>query len=143
MTPEENKTVLRRLFDEALNTRKYELAAQFLTPDFIRHDVFRVFPDRSGPNGVNEHMSLLNAAIPDLKVDIVDILSEGDRVCIRYVGTGTHTGELLGRPATGKPVRLEGVNIYRMADGKVAETWQFMDGLGFLRLIDAIPPEYK
>ncbi|NUQ72518.1 MAG: ester cyclase [Polyangiaceae bacterium] len=139
MTPEENKAVLRRMFDESLNTQNYEIAAQFLTSDFVRHDVFKVFPDRSGQNGVKEYMSLLRAAIPDLRVDIVDILAEGDRVCVRYLGQGTHVGELLGRPGTGKPVRLEGVNVYRMVDGKIAETWQYMDGLGFLRLIGALP----
>jgi predicted ester cyclase len=141
MSPEENKAVIIKLYNDVLGRREFHLASQFLTPDFKRHDVGKLFPDRSGSGGAEEHMLMLHAAIPDLRVEVIDAFAGDDRVCVRYHAYGTHKGDLLGRPGTGNPVRWEGVIVYRMVDGKVAETWQYADALGFLRQIGATPLE--
>lgn len=141
MTPEENKKIIATFYQDVFNRRNFHLAPQFLAPDFRRHDIAQLFPDRFGTDGAKEQMAALIAGIPDLQMDDVDVFADGDRVCVRYIARGTHTGELLGRPGTGRPVRWEGVNIYRMVDGKIAETWQYADAVSFLRQIGAMPPE--
>lgn len=142
MTPEENKAIIMKLFDEVINTHNFHLASQYLTPEFKRFDLCRLFPDRAGLNAVNEHMSMWTTGVPDLIVEPVHVFAGEDCVCVRYLAQGTHTGEILGKPGTGKRLRLEGVNIYRLVDGKVAETWQYLDGLSLLRQIGALPPEH-
>jgi len=139
MTPEENKKIVSRLFAVILNPAEFHRTREFLTPDFVRHDITKLFPDRFGINAVDEHMSGWLAAVPDLQVDAVDVVAEGDRVCIRYIAYGTHTGTLLGQAGTGKPIKVDGINIYRLVDGKIAETWQFMDALNLLRQIGLLP----
>ena len=142
MTPEENKAIVLRLFDEVINTHKFHLAEQFVTSDLKRFDLCRLFPDREGSNAVNEHMTTWTQGVPDLRVDPVQVIAGEDCVTLRYLAHGTHSGELLGRPGTGKSLRLEGVNVYRLVDGKIAETWQYLDGLSLLRQIGALPPEH-
>ncbi len=141
MTPEQNKALIARAFEELINKRNFALVPEFFRPDIKRHDIGRLFPDRFGSENTKAHLSMLIAGIPDLRTELIDVFAEGDRVCVRYMAHGTHTGELLGRPGTGKSVRWEGINIYRMADGKIAETWQLFDSLGLLQQIGALPQE--
>lgn len=139
MTPEQNKALVVRVFEELINKRNFALVPEFFASDFKRHDIGRLFPDRSGAESPKDHVSMLIAGIPDLRTELIDVFAEGDRVCVRYVASGTHTGVLLGRPGTGKSVRWEGVNIYRMADSKIAETWQLADALRLLQQIGVLP----
>jgi predicted ester cyclase len=141
MTSEHNKALVVKVFDEMLNNRNLSLVPQLLTPDFKRHDIGRLFPDRTGAESTKDHASMIFAGIPDLRADLIDVFAEGDRVCARYVAYGTHTGELLGRSGTGKSVRWEGVNIYRIADGKIAETWQLADAVRLLQQLGVLPQD--
>jgi predicted ester cyclase len=141
MTTEKNKETITRMVDELLNRQDFTHVSELIGPNFKRHDIGHLFPDRFGSEGTKDHVSRLRAGIPDLQAEILDLFAEGDRVCMRYVVRGTHTGELLGKQGTGNPVRWEGVNIYRMVDGKAVETWQFADALSLLRQIGALPSE--
>lgn len=76
---------------------------------------------------------MYRAAFPDLHVQIEDQLAEGDRVATRWTGTGTHNGELAGIPATGKQVTLPGMEIVRIADGKLVEGWEGYDSGTLMR----------
>jgi predicted ester cyclase len=67
------------------------------------------------------------------------IFSAGDRVVVRWTGSGSHVGELNGVPSTGKPIRVDAITIHRMADDKIAETWQVWDTLGLLQQIGVVP----
>lgn len=73
--------------------------------------------------------------MPDLRVDIEDIFASGDRVVVREVNRGTHSGPFLGVEPTGRTVEFSGINIYRIEKGRVAETWQHIDWHGALRQI--------
>ena len=70
---------------------------------------------------------------PDLHVTIEDLVAEGDKVAARRSYEGTHRGELLGIPATGKPVQMGGISIFRMALGKITEHWEQIDGLALMQ----------
>ena len=70
---------------------------------------------------------------------IEEIFSAGDRVVVRWTGSGTHVGEINGVPATGKKIRVDAITIHRMADGKIAETWEVWDTLSFLQQVGVVP----
>jgi predicted ester cyclase len=92
-----------------------------------------------GLEGARQAFSLALAAFSDFRHEIHDQLAEGDKVVTRVTGLGTHTGELLGIPATGKEVQMTGVAIHRIAEGKLAEHWALIDALGLLQQLGAIP----
>jgi len=117
--------------DRALPARAEEL----LDPSIVRHDLVQLFPDSTGTSGGSDFVEMIIAAMPDFRLDIEDIFSTGDRAAVRLRMTGTHTAEpLLGRPATGKKLSADAVFIYRVQRGRIAEAWQMVDGLAFLRL---------
>ena len=68
------------------------------------------------------------------------MVAEGDKVVLRYTGVATDTGGYMGRPPTGKVTRTEGMQIFRIADGKIAESWAHRDDLGVLRQLGHLPP---
>jgi steroid delta-isomerase-like uncharacterized protein len=83
---------------------------------------------------INESM-----AFPDLKYTVIDMIGEDDKVAARYRFTGTNTGSFMNLPASGKSVSVEGIGIFRIAQGRIAEAWFASDELGFMKQIGAIP----
>ena len=79
------------------------------------------------------------AAFPDLEYDLQDIIGTGDTVATRWVVSGTQQQEFMGIPASGQAVRVEGMNFYRLADGRVTDIWTQFDGIGMLQQLGAIP----
>jgi len=120
----------------AINARTLrERALELIEPGFVRHDLVEVFPDSHGPEGAGDFVSMIVAAMPDFHLRIDAIFGQGDRVAVLMTMTGTHTGEaLLGRPPTGNALSAHAVFIYRVANGRLAEAWQMVDGLAFHRL---------
>ena len=78
------------------------------------------------------------ATLPDIRVPIEDIMAEGDKVAVRWMAEGTHQGELLGIPPTGKRIQFSGISIYRLAEGKVAEVWEQIDMLSFMQRLGMV-----
>ncbi|MBZ0294082.1 MAG: ester cyclase, partial [Anaerolineae bacterium] len=82
---------------------------------------------------------VLRAAFPDFQLTIEEQVSEGDRVATRWNIQGTHQGEFQGIAATGRPVKVTGMTIFRIAAGKVTDGWTNEDELGLMRQIGAVP----
>jgi predicted ester cyclase len=78
------------------------------------------------------------AGIPDLRVTIEELVAEGDKVAVRRAYVGTHRGELLGIPPTGKQVRVSGISIFRLAGGKIAEQWELLDRLALMQQLGVL-----
>ena len=76
---------------------------------------------------------------PDLQEDLQDIIASGDTVATRWVVTGTLQQEFMGIPAAGQPIRVEGMNFYRLKDGRVTDIWTQFDGVGMMQQLGAIP----
>jgi predicted ester cyclase len=135
-------SVVREVIDALNNRTLRERAADLLVPTFIRHDLVQVFPDSEGPTGVADFVTSLLVAMPDFRIDIDDIFGSGDRVAVRLRMSGTHTGApLLGQRAAGATLTAVAVFIYRVADGRLAEAWQMVDGLAFHRLVGLLDEE--
>ena len=135
---EANITLVRRAFEEVANKGDLAVVDEIIAPDFVRHDLGGG-PDLVGPEGVRRLITAQRAAFPDLQLAIEHMIVQGDMAVARYTGRGTHQGPFLGVAPTGKQVTWAGVNIYRIAGGKLAETWQLADMLGIMRQIGAVP----
>lgn len=138
MSVERNIEVIHRGI-AALNSNTMEkVAPEIVAPGFVRHDLTHATPEIAGPGGVIDFIRMLRQALPDFQVQIVDIFGADDRVVLRLVATGAHQGEFLGVPATGKRIEFNAINIYRLAEGKIVETWQLMDVWGFMSQVGAV-----
>ena len=93
----------------------------------------------TGREGFKQRVGGLRAAFPDIRYTVEDMIAEGDRVALRWSMHGTHGGEILGIPATGKQVTLTGLDIYRLNDGRLAEHWDQVDVMGLLQQLGVIP----
>lgn len=82
---------------------------------------------------------MMRAAFPDWRSELHELIAEGDLVVERFTAGGTHRGEVMGMPGTGKPISLPGINIFRLRDGLIVERWGRLDDLGLLRQLGVIP----
>jgi steroid delta-isomerase-like uncharacterized protein len=112
-----------------------EAADKYFAADHIAPDL----PVPPGPDGVKLIAGMFLAAFPDLHMEIVDIIAEGDKVVARFVETGTHKGDFMGVPATGKSVKFGEVGILQIKDGKIVKSWYNLDQFGLMQQIGAIP----
>lgn len=139
MSTEENKALIRRVFEEVWNAGNLDLVDELYHPDYVRHNAAGGVP--LGPAGERRHRAAFRAAFPDLHITAEDIIAEGDRVAVRYRWHATHQGEFLGIPATGRRMTLSGIAIHRVVGGKIKELWVVGDELGLMRQLGAIPSD--
>ena len=97
-------------------------------------------PARSHIEQLKQSAAAHFAGFPDLHITVDDVIAEGDKVVKRWTARCTHTGEWMGIPATGSKLVVKGIEIFRIADGKIEEVWAEMDVLGMLRQLGVIPP---
>lgn len=113
-TLEENKEIIRRWIDAGVNTGDLSVADELFEPDVLAHapegDV------RGVDRGPKASVRLLREALPDLELTIDDLIAEGDRVVARFVARGSHRGELMGIPPTGRSVSFSGMYVYRLCE---------------------------
>jgi steroid delta-isomerase-like uncharacterized protein len=131
-----DESVVRRFFEEMCNGRKNELAPELFAADHTFHDP--QVPAAQGPQGMADAVSAYQNGVNG-HWEIQELFSAGDRVVVRWVGSGTHVGDMNGIPPTGKSVRVEAISIHRVRDGKIAETWEVWDTLGFLQQLGVVP----
>jgi len=129
MSTEANKALVRRFYDQVWSRGNLEAADEIFAADYARHDL-RPGAAPAGPAGQKAIAGLFRAAFPDLRMAVDLLLAEGDLVAARWTMEGTNLGAWAGTPATGKRVRLCGVNIFRILGGKVVELWNHRDDLG-------------
>jgi steroid delta-isomerase-like uncharacterized protein len=132
-----DEAVVRRFYEEMNNDRKVDLAPDLFTGDHKFHDP-QISAVADGPEGVAATVKVYQDGV-DGHWEIEDMFSAGDKVAVRWTGSGTHVGEVNGIPATGKKVRVDALSIHRMAGGKIAETWEVWDTLGFLQQLGVVP----
>jgi steroid delta-isomerase-like uncharacterized protein len=131
MLVDQLKDSLCRLY-EAINRGDYPALDHLISDDYVEHEQL---PPRIAPNreGIKEYVRLLHNAFPDIQYDIRDIIAEKDKVWSRVVMTGTQREQYDGIPATGRPVQIEQVDIYRFAQNKIIEHWSITDQLSLLQ----------
>ena len=139
-----NKATLRRFHDamnNAMNAGDAELIAKTID-EFVEPDVLIRTPlpvDATGAQALKEVFGRLHRAFPDLHITVEDVIAEGDKVVGRNSVTGTHQGEYMGRPPTGKSITYNEIFIFRFAGGRIAETWGVVDVFSRMKQLGAIP----
>ena len=131
---EQNKTLVRRYYDDVLTGRDAEQLPELLGPGFTSHGPGGV---TVGIEGYEAAVAQTHAAFADLVVTIHDQVAEGDRVATRWSATGTQTGSYAGVPASNRQVTVSGIHIHRVVDGRLIEHWEEIDALGTLRQMGA------
>ena len=137
MSTETNKATVRRMIEQVWNKRRTDLIDEFYTQDVVEHIVG--YPSSSGLQAVKEGTAILLNPYPDQRITIEEEIAEGDKVVQRWTSRGTHQGELLGIPPTGKQITTTGVTIYRLVNARIAEVWFFPDNLGTLQQLGVVP----
>jgi steroid delta-isomerase-like uncharacterized protein len=126
LTPAE---VVVGLFATVFNAGELDAVEQFVAPDHENHDPTAPSVPR-GPQGVRMLAEQYREAFPDLNIEINELFGAGDRVAHRWTMTGTHRGEILGISPTGKRIEVSGIEVNRVAHGKVADSWAISDSAG-------------
>jgi steroid delta-isomerase-like uncharacterized protein len=137
MSAEDNKTLVRRVYEEIINKGNLNLADEAFASDYVYRSPGS--PELRGPEGFKQLITMYRNAFPDLHLDLDNLIAEGDTVVSRWTARGTHKGELMGIPPTGKQVTVTGVVISRFAGGKAVEDWELVDSLGMMQQLGAIP----
>lgn len=134
---EKNKALIRMLSDRFWNKRDATVFDEVFAKDFVDHNPP---PGSDGSReGFKQVALALQAAFPDGKTTIEDMVAEGDKVVWRWSQLATHKGPIMGVPATGKRVKIEGITIDRISGGKIVERWSRIDSLGFMQQLGMIP----
>jgi steroid delta-isomerase-like uncharacterized protein len=141
MTAETNKATIRRIVEEIQNGDNLALIDELLAPNFVNHTPAPgLSPDREG---IKHLLSMFRAAFPDGVMTIEDMIAEGDKVATRKTYRGTHQGQFLGIPPTGRHVSVGLIDMMRLVDGKVVEHWNVGDDLSLLQQLGLLPPLEK
>jgi steroid delta-isomerase-like uncharacterized protein len=135
-TEDENEATALRWNQEAVNGHNPDVLDEIASPDIIQHS--GTLPDGVGLEHAKAVLGVLITGFPDVKHTIDDVVTEDDRVVIRWTAIGTQTGEFQGIAPTGKTVTWTGVNIYRFECGKIAEQWSELDGIGRLQQLGVL-----
>ena len=135
---ERNKAIARDEFD-VWNSGDLDRLDDLVAPDVVHHDPYD--PNGAdGLEGLKRTIADYRAAFPDVRFTVEDQVAEGDKVVTRWRSTGTHDGEWMGRPPTGRRTVVTGIAIERFEDGRIVESWRNYDVLGMLQSIGAITP---
>jgi steroid delta-isomerase-like uncharacterized protein len=136
MSTESNKAVVER-FREALNAGDLEGAFAVFAPDVVVH--MGSAPEPLNLEGFKQMGQLLLSAFTGSTSTVEGMIAEGDKVVSRLTFRGTHTGDLMGIPPTGKSVAMSEIIIDRLADGQIVESWRLFDQMAMMQQLGVIP----
>jgi steroid delta-isomerase-like uncharacterized protein len=144
VSPEENKELVRKFFEEVWNNKNLDYLDEIYSPDFVLHALWHNMSAGGAieAHGIEPAKTVIGGwhkGFPDITVTVEDQVAEGDRVGSRHVSKATHTNEFMGIPPTNKEATITGMTITRIADGKIVEAWTSWDALGMLQQIGIAP----
>ena len=135
----DHAATMRRAYD-LINAGDIDGFGALLAEDFVEHEAAPGLEPTK--EGVTQFFHMYRAAFPDLRMDAQDVLLSGDKVTARVRATGTHEGEFLGMPATGKSIDVQLIDIIRFDDdGLACEHWGVLDSLAMMQQLGAVPED--
>lgn len=138
MSTEENKAVVRRFYDEVMGQGRVEVLDEVMVEGFVDHgEAF--FGSPQGRDTLREGVAAVHGILPDLRVALHEMVAEGDLVGVRGTMRCRHAGTFVGVAGTGHELTWEGIAIFRLADGKIAERWFNSDSISILRQLGLAP----
>lgn len=137
MSTAQNKTIVSRIYEELLNQEKKSVIDEIFASDVVIHDPF--MGTMAGVEAFKQLLGMFDAGFPGHRVKVENITAEGDYVSVLHTHTATHTGQFMNLPPTGKQVMVNGLELFRLQNGKIAEFWRKDDDVSLLMQIGAIP----
>jgi steroid delta-isomerase-like uncharacterized protein len=134
---EANKTVVRRLIEEAMNKPNDRVVEELIDPRFVAREQEEM--RMLGVEGFKELLGVYRTAFPDMRLTIEEIVAEGDKVITWATFTGTHQGPLQSLPATGRSVKVKDVDLFVVRNGKIVESRTNFDQWGLMKQLGVIP----
>ena len=131
------KTAVENLVGEGLNKKNLTAVEAYFSPNLIDHALPPGLP--AGFEGRKIFVSAFLSAFPDIHVYLEDTMAEGNKLVTRWSARGTHKGDLMGIPPTGKEVSITGIAIDRFENGQSVEHWEIIDQLGLMQQLGVIP----
>ncbi len=137
---ESNKRLVRRLIEEGFNSGDLDAVDEIVAEDVVTHNPI-ILDAPGGSDSVRGGIEMIRKSFPDIHVEILDMVAEGDRVAIFLRMSGTNTGDYRRGGATGRSGSLRAFFIWRIADGKLAESWGVADRFDMLQQLGVIPSD--
>jgi steroid delta-isomerase-like uncharacterized protein len=137
---EANKQLVRQLYEEAFNEGDLELVDELVAPDVVTHNPI-ILDAPTGPDSIRGGLEMIRKAFPDFHVEVQDLIAEGDRVAVFLTMSGTNQGDYRRGGATGKRGTMRAFFIWRVAGGKLAESWGVADRFGMLQELGIVPSD--
>ena len=129
-TTDRNKQVVQKFIQGLFTDGDLSAVERYLAPDFVAHDP--PMPDLTGDAAGFEAASrIIRAAFPDWRSEVHLLVAEGDYVAEHFTASGTHRGDFMGAPATNLPIRVAGINLFALRDGKITARWGILDMASF------------
>lgn len=136
MPVEEHKAIVLRFLQEVWGEGNLNMVDELVAKDHVHHLSRR---DAHGPDGVKQLVSWFRSFLPDVKIRVKDWIAEGDRVVVYFAFSGTDAGGgYRDNPPSGHPVEYDGIDIFRVRDGRIVERWGIVDTVTMLHQIGAI-----
>ena len=132
---EPNKLTARKVLEEVLGQGLVEKNEGIYAPEFKAHGIERT----AGREEDRQAVKMWRTAFPDLKMTVTHVVAEADMVTVRYIGEGTNTGPIFGGPATGKRVKVAGITIFKIKDGRITDEWTSFDQMALLQQLGMMP----
>jgi steroid delta-isomerase-like uncharacterized protein len=132
-----NKALLRRFYEELWSQGGLETIPELVSEDFVDHHSLPGAPP--GREGLAALITTWRTAFPDMRETVEDLITEGEKVVGRFTMRGTHSGEFMGVPPTGRSVTMSGIDIVRVEGGKIVEFWYGEHLLELMQQLGAVP----
>lgn len=139
MSSKELKTRMLDTFMDAFNNGNLSALDMVCAPNLVDHSTAAAAGQPNGLEGFKKRVSGHRVGIPDLPFSIMNMIIDGDLMAFQWEMVGTHTGPYMGCPPSGNPIRIVGMNMERLENGKIVEHWSYPDKLAGLQQIGAIP----
>ena len=139
MLAKTNKAVSLRFYEEVWNKGNLAVLNEIIANDHVNSGPGTLPGLPTGPEGSKQLVTVYLNAFPDVHFTIDEQIAEGDKVVTRWTAHGTHKGELVGIPATGKSSTVTGINVDRIVNGKIVESWGIFDQFGMMQQLGVIP----
>lgn len=132
-----NEITVQRVYDELWNKGNFADTDQIIAMNMVDHTPLPT--QAPGVEGFKQLVAMVGIAFPDLHVTVEDLISDEDKVVCRWTARGTNTGALLGLTPSGEHITVEGIDIFRMAHGKVVEHWGKIDAISLMQQLGLVP----
>jgi steroid delta-isomerase-like uncharacterized protein len=139
-TIDANKALVRRLYEEGFNQGNLDVVDELVAPDVVTHDPI-ILDAPTGPDSIRGGIEMIRKAFPDFHVEVLDLVAEGDRVASFLLMSGTNTGDYRRGGATHRKATMRAFFLWRVADGRLVESWGMADRLQFLQQLGIVPSD--